>query len=299
MLAVSAPLDSIEALIRDEKLDLIVANKNTPEQGVLSGRRDEIERAAAACKKAGMRCVALDVAAAFHSALVAEAATPFHAAIKNVELSTPTARVYANKTAQIYAKEHSEICTLLAEQIAHPVEFVSLIKQMYADGINTFIEVGPGARISGMVSKILPEAADINVIPLDSSNGKRNGMHDVARCLARLAVTGLPVQLQNWDEEYARIELSKPESKDKKPRMSIKLCGANYIKEKPAIPPSTRTLVDSSTIKTAPADVAAPHSAGGEPCTNTGPRPCSGVHADAAGADEHAAKDAGGYGPPA
>ncbi|MFA5700079.1 MAG: beta-ketoacyl synthase N-terminal-like domain-containing protein, partial [Desulfuromonas sp.] len=252
MLAVSAPLAEIEALLEAEGLDLIIANKNTPQQGVLSGARAEIERAATACKNAGMRCIPLDVAAAFHSKLVAAASEPFHAVLDSIEVQTPTAKVYANKTGSTYPSEPAAIRTLLAQQIASPVEFVSQIKQMHADGITTFIEVGPGARLSGMVKKILPPSTQTHIVTLDASNGKRAGMLDVARTLAQLAALGLPLELQRWDEDYARTYLNRPAVEDKKPRMSIKICGANFTKEREPIPPSTRTLVDSRESNCAP-----------------------------------------------
>lgn len=153
MLAVSADLPEIEKLLEQEDLDLILANKNTPQQGVLSGTRSEIERAAAACKKAGMRCIPLDVAAAFHSALIADASVPFRSELDRIDIGTPETHVYANKSGALYPPEADEIRTLLAEQIASPVEFVRQVEQMYADGITTFIEVGPGARLSGMIKR--------------------------------------------------------------------------------------------------------------------------------------------------
>ncbi|MFN2257869.1 MAG: beta-ketoacyl synthase N-terminal-like domain-containing protein, partial [Desulfuromonadaceae bacterium] len=248
MLAVSAPLAEIETLLEQENLDLILANKNTPQQGVLSGARSEIERAATACKKAGMRCIPLDVAAAFHSDLIADASVPFRTELDGIEIGIPETHVYANKSGALYPSEADAIRTLLAQQIASPVEFVRQIEQMYADGITIFVEVGPGARLSGMVKKILPQ--DVHIVTLDASNGKRSGMSDVARCLAQLAVLGLSLDLQRWDEEYALACLEKPQQEDKKPRMSIKICGANYVKERDPIPPSTRTLVDEAKVQT-------------------------------------------------
>ncbi|MDY0213802.1 MAG: SDR family NAD(P)-dependent oxidoreductase, partial [Desulfuromonadaceae bacterium] len=268
MLAVSAPLADIEALLKSEGLDLIVANKNTPQQGVLSGARAEIERAATACKNAGMRCIPLDVAAAFHSKLVAAASEPFHAGLDAIAVQAPDAKVYANKTGSTYPSEPDAIRTLLAQQIASPVEFVHQIEQMHADGITTFIEVGPGARLSGMVKKILPSAAQVHIVTLDSSNGKRAGMLDVARALAQLAALGLPLELQRWDEDYAQTYLSRPAVEDKKPRMSIKICGANSTKEREPIPPSTRTLVDSREIHCTPCP-----SASGQQTSQTQPQP--------------------------
>jgi len=244
MLAVAAPLEDIEELIKKEDLELVIANKNTPQQGVLSGARAEIERAATACKNAGMRCTPLDVAAAFHSSLVAGAATPFRAELEHVKINTPKAKVYANKSAATYPQDEDGIRTLLAEQLASPVEFVRQIEQMYADGITTFIEVGPGARLSGMVKKILAEKKDVNIITLDASNGKRMGMNDLGRCVAQLAALGIAPNLHVWDEGFASRWLNRPEENSRKPRMSIPICGANYVKEREPLPRSTRTLVD-------------------------------------------------------
>ncbi|MFO7832236.1 MAG: beta-ketoacyl synthase N-terminal-like domain-containing protein, partial [Desulfuromonadaceae bacterium] len=137
MLAVSAPLAEIEKLIKQEDLDLVIANKNTPQQGVLSGSRVEIERASTACKKVGLRSIPLDVAAAFHSALIADASVPFRTELERIEIGTPETHVYANKTGALYPSEPDAIRSLLAEQIANPVEFVRQIEQMYADGITT------------------------------------------------------------------------------------------------------------------------------------------------------------------
>ncbi|MEA3465142.1 MAG: beta-ketoacyl synthase N-terminal-like domain-containing protein, partial [Thermodesulfobacteriota bacterium] len=255
MLAVSASLNKIELLLSEEKLDLVLANRNTPNQGVLSGSRSEIERATKLCKERGLRCVALDVAAAFHSKLVAAAAKPFLAALQQVEVNPPAAPVYANKTAVPYPGDSANIRTLLAEQLASPVEFVQQIEQMYADGMTTFIEIGPGARLTGMVDKIL-KGKNIQALALDSSNGKRSGLNDLARCLIQLAAIGYPMQLQHWDGDYAQKELALPQPKA--PRMTVTINGANYVKKKTARPVSQRKLVDANTMPPAAATPSAP-----------------------------------------
>ncbi|HTK78539.1 MAG TPA: beta-ketoacyl synthase N-terminal-like domain-containing protein, partial [Gemmataceae bacterium] len=81
MLAVQAPLEAVEGLLADDQLDLVIANRNSPGQAVLSGRTTEIERAARALGARQVRHVRLPVAAAFHSPLVAAAAGPFRAAL--------------------------------------------------------------------------------------------------------------------------------------------------------------------------------------------------------------------------
>ncbi|MCD6527201.1 MAG: acyltransferase domain-containing protein, partial [Desulfuromonas sp.] len=264
MLAVSASLDAIETMLSEENLDLVLANRNTPKQGVLSGGRDEIERATVLCKERGLRCVALDVAAAFHSKLVAAASKPFLEALEQVDIATAQQPVYANKTAAPYPADSVEMGKLLAEQITSPVEFVKQIEQMHADGFTTFFEVGPGARLTGMVGKILG-AKNVNTVALDSSNGKRSGLTDLARCLVQLAAIGLPVQLQRWDGDYAGQQANLVEPKAA--RMTVTLTGANYVKEKPQRPASQRKLVDANSLP--PATTAATPVAAAAPVAAT------------------------------
>ncbi|WP_321531777.1 SDR family NAD(P)-dependent oxidoreductase [uncultured Desulfuromonas sp.] len=254
MLAVSAPLDEIEQMIREENLCLVLANHNTPNQGVLSGEREEISRAETLCKQRKMRCTPLDVAAAFHSPLVAAASKPFHKALQEIDVQVPQCAVYANKTALTYPQEPGQITTLLAEQIASPVKFVRQIEQMYADGFTTFFEVGPGARLTGMVKKILADK-EVQTIALDASNGKRSGLGDLAKALVQLAALGCSIDLSRWDDQFVTRMEKLPEPKPAK--MTVTLTGANYVKEKPARPASKRHLVDADQIPT-PTPVAQP-----------------------------------------
>ena len=245
MLAVSTSLEKIEQLLSDENLDLVLANRNTPSQGVLSGARAEIERAAVLCKERGLRCVPLDVAAAFHSKLVAAASAPFLTALNDVAIESAQIPVFANKTAAPYPDDNDAMRRLLAEQIASPVEFVQQIERMHAEGITTFVEVGPGARLTGMVGKIL-KGKEIQTLALDSSNGKRSGLNDLARFLMQLAAIGYPIALDNWDSDYAGKELRLPEPIA--PRMTVSLSGANYRKKTAPRPDSKRELVDRNSL---------------------------------------------------
>ena len=278
MLAVSAALDKIEQLIADEKLDVVLANRNTPSQGVLSGSRAEIERAALLCKERGLRCVALDVAAAFHSKLVAAAAAPFLQALQQVTVQPAKTTVYANKTASPYPQDSTAMRSVLAEQIASPVEFVQQIENMYAAGITTFVEIGPGARLTGMVGKIL-KGKEHNALALDSSSGKRSGLNDLARVLIQLAAIGFPVELTKWDEEYAQHQLTLPEPIA--PRMTVAICGANYVKHKAKRPASTRKLVDASTISQAAPSATLPSTPATPAAPVTAPLPAHQANPDA------------------
>ncbi len=231
MLAISASLTAIEEVLTEEKLDLVIANRNAPTQAVLSGASSEIERAVALFTARKLSCKQLPVAAAFHSSLVADAAEPFLAALQEIEVNAARIPVYANTTAAEYPVEPDQAKALLAGQLAQPVEFVAEIEAMYAAGVHTFLEVGPGARLTGLVKAILGTRNHV-AVALDASAGKRSGIVDLARALAQLAVLGHGIKLTSWDEGYQPIS-----SSGKKPAMTVPICGANYVKPKPKKPP--------------------------------------------------------------
>ncbi len=201
MLAVSAPLADVQQLISHEALDLVIANRNAPNQAVLSGSSAEIARAADACASRNLSCKQLTVAAAFHSPLVADAAVPLLAALSDIAIAAGSLPVYANSSAAEYPADAGEAAALLAGQLARPVEFVAEIEAMYAAGIRTFVEIGPGSRLSGLVSAILA-GRPYTAVALDASGGRRSGIADLARCLAQLAVLGQGICLAGWDEGF-------------------------------------------------------------------------------------------------
>ncbi len=233
MLAVSAPLADVERMLAEEGLDLVIANCNAPTQAVLSGSSAEIARAVTACGNRKLTCKELPVAAAFHSSLVADAAEPLLAALSDVDIAAGSIPVYSNTTAAEYPASADKARKLLAGQLARPVEFVAEIEAMHVAGVRTFVEVGPGSRLSGLVKAILGEHRH-TVVAIDASSGKRSGIVDLARCLAQLAVLGHAVRLVKWDEGYH----PPLPAAGKKPAMTIPLCGANYVKPKDKRPPA-------------------------------------------------------------
>ena len=260
MLAVSAPLAEIEKALEEEKLNLVLANRNTPEQGVLSGPVAEIQRAAECLGKRGLRCTMLNVAAAFHSELVADAAGPFAEKLKDVAFGEARTPVYANTNGAPYPADAAAARALLANQLAKPVEFVQEIEAMYAAGIRVFLEVGPGARLTGMVKAILGERPH-QALAIDAANGKRSALLDLARALAQLAVLGQPLHLERWDDRA-----DDPESATgKKAGLTVAIGGANYFKR----PPKRSAAVRPAAI-TPPAPAATPVSAAATP-TPTAP----------------------------
>jgi acyl transferase domain-containing protein/NAD(P)-dependent dehydrogenase (short-subunit alcohol dehydrogenase family) len=226
MLAVRAGVAEIEGFVRENGLDVTLANKNAPDQVVLSGASEAIARAADLFASKKIHATPLNVAAAFHSALVADAAIPFGQALAGVEFHTTASPVYANTTAGVYPADAGAARQLLANQLARPVEFVAEIMAMHASGVRTFIEAGPGARLTSLVGQILagkPHTA----VAMDSSNGKRDGVIDLARALCALAAEGRACDLRTWDGEHRPTK----EPAGGARRMIVPLCGANYRSE--------------------------------------------------------------------
>jgi len=157
--------DAIDALCRKASTDteiVVAANYNCPGQIVLSGHVPAIQRAAEAARLAGAkRCVILNVSGAFHSPLMKNAAETLAALLEAAEPFPPAAPVYANVTALPY--RHGTWKRLLAEQIVSPVRFEATLRNMAAAGITHFLEIGPGATLSGFVRKTLPEAPVMNL----------------------------------------------------------------------------------------------------------------------------------------
>ena len=222
MLAVQASLPDVEKAVSEEKLDLIVANRNAPAQNVLSGATSEIEKAERLLTARGLKCVRLPVAAAFHSALVAPALAPFAKALKDVPFSKPSAPVYANTTGEPYPAEAAKSRDLLANQLGKPVEFVKLVEAMHRDGVRTFLEVGAGGRMTGLVGLTL-KGKDFAAAAVDASTGRKSGVADLARALAQLAALGHAVDLKPWQDGEAGLKDARP-----KPKMSTTLTGAPY-----------------------------------------------------------------------
>lgn len=233
MLAVQATPTAVETVLREEGLHLTLANKNAPGQTVLSGPTPEINRAAEAFSKREIAQRRLPVSAAFHSPLVSAAREPFRAALSGVTLSRGRYPVFANSTAREYPDSPEESMDILSSQMTCPVEFVSEIQNLYQAGVRTFLEVGPGARLSGLVRAILRESAHA-VSALDASSGKRSGFLDLARVLAQLSALGHEVQLSLWDGDRRWAD---DPAAGKKPSMTVSLCGANYVHPRPPQPP--------------------------------------------------------------
>ncbi|MEM6296391.1 MAG: beta-ketoacyl synthase N-terminal-like domain-containing protein, partial [Myxococcota bacterium] len=225
MLAVATSLEDLRRQLDAAGLtDVVIANRNSPTQMVCSGTTADIEAAATALSAAGLRVRRLDVAAAFHSPLVAAAKEPFAQSLSFVRFGEPNFPVFANVSGAPYPSDEAQRRTTLADQIAAPVEFVACIEAMLDDGVDTFVEVGPGRRLSGLVRAIAGERAVTTAI--EGSSGQKHGIVDLALTLSAIAAWGHGVDLCAWDPSPPRPAVSS------KPTLRTPISGAN-VKPKP------------------------------------------------------------------
>jgi [acyl-carrier-protein] S-malonyltransferase len=131
-----------------------IANYNCPGQIVITGEQQAVGAAMEKLKEAGAkRCLPLKVSGPFHSEMLAGAGEQLAGELENVTLHPMQLPYLANVTAD-YVSDISEVKGLLAKQVSSSVRWQQTIERMLADGVDTFIEIGPGKTLSGFMKKI-------------------------------------------------------------------------------------------------------------------------------------------------
>ncbi len=198
MAVVNGPLADIESCLGDHP-EVVLANRNHPQQGVVSGPTDAVRSASAALEDAGLAVRPLRVAAAFHSPCVQDAHAPFAAAladlpVADLPLSDASRPVFATATGAPYPADPDAARALLAEQIVRPVDWVAVIEGMYAKGARVFVECGPRGVLAGLIQQILGDRP-ATVIALDRLSDREDGDTQLKWALAQLAVAGVPIDV--------------------------------------------------------------------------------------------------------
>lgn len=138
---------------------VVAANYNCPGQLVISGADEAVDAACARLKEAGARrALRLPVGGAFHSPLMEDARAELEQAIAEVEFHTPVCPIYQNVDAQPQTDPEKIKANLIA-QLTAPVRWTQIVRNMLADGVSEFTELGPGNVLQGLIKKVNAEAA--------------------------------------------------------------------------------------------------------------------------------------------
>ncbi len=143
------------------------ANYNCPGQIVISGENEAVEECCAEAESLGARrAIRLKVSGAFHSPLVARAADRLRPAVDRIKFAEPIAPFMSTVTARI--EPAARLGTLLIDQLTAPVRFTQSARELVKQGVSTFVEVGPGNVLSGLVRRIDRSVKAVSVNNLES-----------------------------------------------------------------------------------------------------------------------------------
>ena len=143
--------------------DVQIANYNCPGQIVISGKKESVELAGARLKEAGAkRVIPLNVSGPFHSRMLTGAGEKLGKVLEHIKVNDPKIPYVANVTA-MYVRDAGQVKPLLMQQVSSSVRWQQSVETMLKDGVDTFIEIGPGRTLSGFVKKITKNAAVLNI----------------------------------------------------------------------------------------------------------------------------------------
>lgn len=164
----SGPLKEITAEVTKDGDPVQLANLNCPGQIVISGTAEGVEKASLLAKENGAkRAIPLEVSGPFHSQLMEPAASNLKLVLSELSFHNAEIPVIANVTAQPVTNP-SEIKELLVQQLYSPVQWEESIRTMISHGVNTFIEIGPGKVLTGLVKKIDRSVMTLAVSDIES-----------------------------------------------------------------------------------------------------------------------------------
>ncbi len=165
MTAVLKLEDSLVEKACSEFEEVFPVNYNSDGQLVVAGKKESLAAFKKKIKELGGKTIDLAVSGGFHSPFMNTAAEKFSDALGEFEINLPKIPIYANYDAKPYSKNPKEVLPL---QINHPVRWKEILKAMAQDGFDTFIEVGPGKVLSGLVKKVV---CDAKIYSADSIEG--------------------------------------------------------------------------------------------------------------------------------
>lgn len=159
--------DKIAEICENTPGKVQIANYNCPGQIVISGEAEAVKAASAALAEAGAkRVIPLNVSGPFHSQMLVPAGEKLYDFLQGVDVAEGFAPYYCNADAEEIA-DAAKVKELLKRQVYSSVRWQQTIENMIADGVDTFIEVGPGKTLTGFMKKINREVKSINIATVD------------------------------------------------------------------------------------------------------------------------------------
>lgn len=155
--------EKIEEICRQTEGRVSIANYNCPGQIVITGEAGSVSAASERLKEAGAKkCVPLKVSGPFHSPMLEGAGEKLGEVLEEVNIGEIQVPYLANVTAD-YVRDAGQVKELLKKQVASPVRWQQTMERMIEDGVDTFIEIGPGKTLSGFMRKINRDVLVINI----------------------------------------------------------------------------------------------------------------------------------------
>lgn len=161
---------AIEQACEETEGIVSIANYNCPGQIVITGESEAVAKAGEACSKAGAkRVVPLKVSGPFHSKMLEGAGEKLAKELEQVTVSMPQIPYLSNVTAD-YVTDSEPVKSLLERQVSSPVRWQQSVERMIADGVEEFVEIGPGKTLSGFMRKINRDVSVSNIDTMDDFN---------------------------------------------------------------------------------------------------------------------------------
>lgn len=164
---IGLPSEEIERVCSEVDGYAVAVNYNSPVQTVIAGEEEAVARAIEILSAQKARCMRLNVSSAFHSALMKPAADEFIEAAKKITFAKPCVSFYSNVMGEKLI-DFSDMPGLLSKHIISPVRFTDELSAMREQGIECFVELGPGKVLTGLVKKTFKDCTAVNIEDMKS-----------------------------------------------------------------------------------------------------------------------------------
>lgn len=186
MLSCQIDLETAQQLCQSHNGDVHIANRNSLQQIVLSGKRANLEALERTLTNQGIRCRLLKVPRPYHSPLMKSAQPIFKQRLDSISFNGITTPLFSSIDGE-YASNSDRIRGNLVEQLTRQVDFVHQIEHLRSEGVNVFVEVGPSTVLSDLTRSIVK---DPNIVVVSSNHKRRSDGESLARLKAAMLAKG-------------------------------------------------------------------------------------------------------------